>query len=171
MQGDSEVVKRLRGILKELEEINTILRSSAVDKALEYLRIAMDESLKLKGVEGFDHYTAKVKLVNELLKEGGSCYLEAEQTKLSKIGYRPDAVIIRDDEIVIVEIETDRSRAVKKLKKLKRCLDKIKTHPIVGNRRLRIVFGILDELDEKGKELAKQLGVEVYDAKSLRRIL
>jgi len=60
---------------------------------------------------------------------------------------------------------------VKKLKKLKRCLDKIKTHPIVGNRRLRIIFGILDELDEKGKELAKQLGVEVYDAKSLRRIL
>jgi len=166
MQGNIERIKReLEEILSRLDDISREIDSRAIQRAIEELRIAMSEleSLRRKSTEGLDHYSAKVKLIEELMKDGGTCYLESEQTKLSKIGYRPDAVIVKDDEVIFVEIETDQRRMIGKLKKIKRLWDKILQSPILTGRRLRIAFGITDEkLREESISEVKKLNVEIY---------
>jgi len=178
MQGDFERIrKELEEILSRLDYINRIVDSRAIQRAIEELRIAMGEldSLRRKSTEGLDHYSAKVRLIEELMKDGGSCYLESEQTKLSRIGYRPDAVIVKDDEVIFVEIETDQRRMIEKLRKLRRLWDKILQSPILTGRRLRIVFGVLNEnvKDELILEAKKLDNVEIYGVLSdgLIRIL
>ncbi len=167
MQGDIERVKKeLEEIVGRLKNINKLVDIKSIEKAIEELRIAVGEleSFKRKSIEGLDHYSAKVKLIEELMKDGGTCYLESEQTKISKIGYRPDAVIVKDDEVIFVEIETDQRRMVKKLKKLRRLWGKILQSPILTGRRLRIIFGVIDEhlRDELILEAKKLDNVEIY---------
>jgi hypothetical protein len=166
MQGDFESLEaKLREIAKQLREINRILDSRTLDKAIENVEIAINElqDQKRKSTEGLDHYNAKIKLLDMILKDGGSCYLEAEQTKLSKIGYRPDAVVIKDREVVILEIETDQRRMLKKLKKLKDVYPKILQSPILTGRSLRIVFGVVGgEIRDDVIKEARRLNVEVY---------
>ncbi len=170
MQRDTERVrKELEEIVEKLENINRLVNFKSIERAIEELRIAVRElkSFRRKSTEGLDHYSAKVKLIEELMKGGGTCYLESEQTKLSKIGYRPDAVIVKDDEVIFVEIETDQRRLLRKLKKIKKLWDRIIQSPILTGRRLRIVFGVLDE--RIGKEVileAKKLNVEIYAVSS-----
>ncbi len=165
MQGDPEVLKvlkRLERIVEELEDINGVLKSPCIVKAIENLKIVLSGERKKRGTESYDHYRAKLRLVELFLKDGGSCYLEAEQTKISKIGYRPDAVVINDDEVVIIEIETDQRRMRKKLKRLKKILDVLRDHPIVSNRNLRIVFGVFGDVKYDVVKYAKDIGVEIY---------
>lgn len=167
MQGDIERVRReLEEIVERLENINKLVDIKSIEKAIEELRIAIGEieSFRRKSTEGLGHYSAKVKLIEELMKGGGTCYLESEQTKLSKIGYRPDAVIVKDDEVIFVEIETDQRRMLKKLKKIKKLWDKIIQSPILTGRRLRIVFGIIDERvkEELISEIKKLNTIEIY---------
>ena len=125
MQEDVEL--KLREIIKQLNEINKVVNSKSIEKAIENIEIAIGElrSLKRKSSEGLDHYKAKIKLLEKILENGGSCYLESEQTKLSKLGYRPDAVVIKDKEVVLVEIETNQARMLRKLKKLRKVYPKI----------------------------------------------
>ncbi len=156
MQGD--VKSRLNAILTELEEINREFKSKALEKAMEFLKIAISEEIELKGSESFNHYIAKKRLIEML---GGSIYLESESTKISKIGYRPDAVIIRGDEVIILEIETDKKKALKKFEKIKKNYNKILSNPIFTNRKARIIFGVFD-VDEKLIKKAESVGIELY---------
>ncbi len=160
MQGD--VLKEIGEILERLESLRGRVRSRALERAIEELRIAIEEmgGVKRKSNEGLRHYLAKVELLKRF---EGSVYLEAEETGLSKIGYRPDAVVIGDDEIVIVEIETDPRRAIEKIEKIKRKMDKIKRSPITTNRRLRIVMGILGKVREELRRRAEEVGVEIVE--------
>ncbi len=153
-----DVKSRLKAILAELEEINRELKSKALEKALEFLKIALSEEIELKGYESFNHYIAKKRLIEMF---GGNCYLESERTKISKIGYRPDAIIIRDDEVIILEIETDKNKASKKFEKIRKNYNKIITNPIFTNRKARIVFGVFD-IDENLIKKAESIGVELY---------
>ncbi|GEM_PF-942972 len=167
MQGDIERVrKELEEIVERLENINRLVSIKSIEKAIEELRIAVGEleSFRRKSTEGLDHYSAKIKLIEELMKGGGTCYLESEQTKLSKIGYRPDAVIVKDDEVIFVEIETDQRRMLRKLKKIRKLWDKIIQSPILTGRRLKIAFGVTDEKlrEELISEIKKLNNVEIY---------
>ncbi|HIP24880.1 MAG TPA: hypothetical protein EYG81_00205 [Archaeoglobus profundus] len=163
MQEDVEL--KLKDIIRQLNEINRIVNSKAIEKAIENIEIAIGElrSLKRKSSEGLDHYKAKIKLLEKILEDGGSCYLESEQTKLSKLGYRPDAVVIKDREVILVEIETDQSRMLRKLKKLRKVYPKILQSPILIGRSLRIVFGVTGNIKQKVIEEAKKLNnIEIY---------
>ena len=163
MQEDVEL--KLREIIKQLNEINKVVNSKAIEKAIENIEIAISElrSLKRKSSEGLDHYKAKIKLLEKILENGGSCYLESEQTKLSKLGYRPDAVVIKDKEVVLVEIETNQARMLRKLKKLRKVYPKILQSPILIGRSLRIIFGVVGEVKQEIVEEAKKLNnVEIY---------
>ncbi len=178
MQGDSEDLERkLRNVLRELKEVGKIFKSRTIDKAIEDVKIAIRElqELKRKSSEGLEHYNAKIVLLNMLLKDSGSFYLEAEQTKLSKIGYRPDVVIIKDKEVIILEIERDQSRMLKKLRKLKRIYDRILQSPILTGRNLRIIFGITCErINDRILNVAKEINnVEIYKIKNnkIKRII
>ena len=167
MQGDIERVrKELEEIVERLEEVKRLVGIKSIERAIEELKIAIGEleSPKRKSTEGLDHYSAKVRLIEELMKDGGTCYLESEQTKLSKIGYRPDAVIVKDDEVIFVEIETDQRRMLRKLKKIKKLWDRIIQSPILTGRRFRIIFGITDEnvKNEVISEVKKLNNVEIY---------
>ncbi len=170
MQGDNERLRReLEEIVERLENINRLVNFKSIERAIEEIKIAIGEleSFRRKSTEGLDHYSAKVKLIEELMKDGGTCYLESEQTKLSKIGYRPDAVIVKDEEVIFVEIETDQRRLLRKLKKIRKLWSKIIQSPILTGRRLRIVFGVSDE--RIGKEViseTKKLNVEIYAVSS-----
>ncbi len=163
MQGDVERIRReLEDIIERLESLNL----ESVRKAIEELKIALKdlEGGMRRSSEGFDHYSAKLRLIEELTRDGGSCYLESEQTKLSKIGYRPDAVIVKDDEVVILEVETDQRRMVRKLRKIGKLKDTILSSPLLTGRRLRIVFGVTeDRLREDVVKEAKRIGeIEIY---------
>lgn len=155
MSGNFE---KLRKILRELESINKEMNSKALRKAIDYIKIALKEEKDLKGSEGFAHYLAKKRLA-ELF--GGCCYYESEGTGLSKEGYRPDAILIKDDEAIILEVETDKRRILKKFEKIRRNYDKILSNPIFTNRRVRIVFGVFD-FDDRIARRAKNLGIELY---------
>ncbi len=168
MQGDlGEVKKEIEEIVARLERVKEAVKLKSLERAIEELKIAVEEveSLRRKGSEGLDHYRAKVRLIEELTKDGGTCYLEAEHTGISKIGYRPDAVIIKDEEVIFVEIETDQRRMLKKLRKLRRLWNKIVSFPITTGRRIRIVFGVLGDVREDVLREAKSMNVEVYSIK------
>ncbi len=154
----SGYIKRLKDILTELESINRDMRSKALSKAIDYIKIALKEERDLKGSESFAHYLAKKKLVEMF---GGCCYYESEGTGLSKRGYRPDAILIKDDEVIILEVETEKRRILKKFEKIHKNYDKILSNPIFTNRRVRFVFGVFD-FDENILKKAKKLGIELY---------
>jgi len=164
MQRDRKELKnKLEKLIDELEKINRLVNVKSIDKAIECLKIAVKEleEFERKGLESFEHYDAKLRLLKRI---GGTYYLEAEQTKLSKIGYRPDAIVIKDNEVLIVEIEKDKSRFLKKIRKLRGLYNKIIESPILINRSLKIVFGLVEmDLDDKLKEELKNLkNVEIY---------
>ena len=147
--------ERLKKILKELEEINSKLRSRALERAIENIKIAL-HSEKV-GSEGFEHSYIRSKLIEMM---GGNVYIESEQTGLSKLGFRPDLVMIKGNEVIIAEIETDKGRALKKMRKIAKLMDKLKSHPIVANRRLKVIFA-LSKWDERILDFAKRCGFEV----------
>jgi len=156
-------MERLEKILEELEDIRRDFAIKSLDKAIEDLKIAVKELYKIerKGLESLDHYDAKAKILEMI---GGTHYLEAEHTKLSKIGYRPDAVVIKDREVVIVEVERDRRRLLNKVRKIKKLYNEILKNPILTGRKLRFVFGLVDiDLDsEIVKELKTLKDIEIY---------
>ena len=158
-----DVKEKLIRILKDLEEVRSKISIKSLEKAIEDIKIAINELEKIerKGLESLDHYSAKAKILEMI---GGTYYLEAEHTKISKIGYRPDVVVIKDDEVVLIEIERDRRRFINRIKKIKKFYDKILNLPILANRRLRIVFGIVGfEINQDViKELKRLDCVEVY---------
>lgn len=151
-----QVHERLKKILEELEEINQILKSKAVENAIESLRIALHGE-KI-GSEGFEHSYIRRKLI-ELF--GGNVYVESGGTSISKIGFRPDLVIVRGDEVIIAEIETDKRNAIRKMTRIAKNIEKIKRLPILAGRKLRVVFAVIEE-DEKVKSKAKDLGFELF---------
>ena len=151
-----QVYERLKVILKELEEINLDLRSRAIEKAIENIKIALHGDKV--GCEGFEHSYMRKKVVEMF---GGNVYVESELTGISKLGYRPDLVIVKGDEVIIVEIETERRRALKKMEKVYKILDKIKENPIFSGRRVRVVFALL-KWDDEILRFAKSKGFEVY---------
>ncbi|WP_457548609.1 hypothetical protein [Archaeoglobus sp.] len=157
--------ERLKKILKELEEINATLKSKALERAIENVKIALHGE-KI-GSEGYEHSYIRSKLIERM---GGNVYIESEQTGLSKLGFRPDLVMIRGDEVVIAEIETDKSRALKKMRKVAKLMDKLKSHPIVANRRLKIIFA-LSKWDDRVLDFAKRCGFEVLllEGRDLRK--
>lgn len=146
----------MKKILKELEELNRVLKSKAVENAIESLRIALHG--ERVGSEGFEHSYIRMKLI-ELF--GGNVYVESEGTKVSKIGLRPDLVIVKGNEVILAEIETDERKAIKKMIKVAENIEKIKRNPIFASRRLRVVFAI-SEYDERVKSKAKDLGFELF---------
>ena len=153
-------------ILSRLEALRGRIKSKALERAIAELKIALkdlDKGIR-KSSEGLDHFSAKLKILKELTRDGGSCYIESEQTGISKIGYRPDAIVINDKELIILEIETDQRRMVEKLRKIRRKWDEITSTPMLTGRRLRIVFGVTDsELkDYVLKEAKKLSGIEIY---------
>ena len=160
MQGD--VLKEIAEILDRLERLREKVESGALGRAIEELRIALEEmgGVRRKSNEGLRHYLAKVELLRRF---EGSVYLEAEETGLSKIGYRPDAVVIGDEEVVIIEIETDPRRAMEKVRKIERKMGEIRRSPITTNRRLRIVMGVLGKVGEELRRKARKVGVEVVE--------
>ncbi len=165
MQGDFEDVKRrIEKAVEMLEDVLRVFKSKPVSRAIEELRIALMEieGLKRKSCEGIDHYTLKSMLVEELTKDGGSCYLESEGTGISKMRYRPDAVILKDDELIIVEVETDQRRMAEKIEKVSRVIGKIKSSPLATGRRVRVVFGVVEDLRDDLREKARERGFEVY---------
>jgi len=165
MQEDSvrgEIVE----ILRRLEDLRGQVGSRALERAIMELRIALndlDRGIR-RSSEGLDHYSVKLRLIEKFTEDGGSCYIESEQTKISKIGYRPDAIIIKDDELIIVEVETDQRRMIEKLRKIRRKWNEITSTPLLTGRRLRIVFGVTDnELrDDVLREARRLVGVEIY---------
>ncbi len=171
MQGDPEEVrKEIEEIIARLEKVGQTVKLRPIERAIEELKIAVKEfeSRRRKGSEGFDHYQAKIRLIEELTKDGGACYLESEQTKLSKIGYRPDAVIIKEDEVIFVEIETDQRRMIKKLKKIRRLWNEITSSPITTGRRIRVVFGVLGDVGGDVLREVRNMNVEIYSVRSDR---
>jgi len=151
-----QVAERLKKILEELEDINKNLKSKALEKAIENIKTALHG--EKVGSESFEHSYMRSKIVEMF---GGNVYVESELTKLSKIGYRPDLVIIKGNEAIIVEIETDKRRALKKMEKVTKILNKIRSQPILANRKLRILF-VLSSWDEKVLNYAKSKNFEVY---------
>ena len=171
MQRDlEEVRKRVEEALRMLEDVSKVFDSKPILRAIEELKIALMEinGVKRKSTEGLDHYRVKLKLVDELTKDGGSCYLESEGTGLSKIGYRPDAVIVKKDELVILEVETDQRRMVRKIRKLLDILPRIKSSPLATGRRLRVVFGVTGDVRDEIRDIAGSAGFEVYTVKEGR---
>jgi hypothetical protein len=68
--------------------------------------------------------------------------------------------MIKGNEVIIAEIETDKGRALKKMRKIAKLMDKLKSHPIVANRRLKVIFA-LSKWDERILDFAKRCGFEV----------
>ncbi len=159
-----QVYERLRRILKELEEINETLRSKAVGKAIENIKIALHGE-KIGG-EGFEHSYIRSKLI-ELL--GGNVYVESEQTGISKLGFRPDLIVIKGEDVYLIEIETDKRRALRKMKRLAEKLEELKRHPVVTNRNLRVLF-VLKSYDERLLEIANAFDFEVLDVENLKSV-
>ncbi|WP_456327843.1 hypothetical protein [Archaeoglobus sp.] len=157
--------EKLKKILRELEEINATLKSKALERAIENVKIALHG--EKVGSEGFEHSYIRSKLIERI---GGNVYVESEQTGLSKLGFRPDLVMIKDDEVIIAEIETDKSRALKKMRKVAKLMDRLKSHPIVANRRLKVIFA-LSKWDDRILDFAKRCGFEVllFEGGDLRK--
>lgn len=152
-----QVHERLEKILKELEEIKRFWRSKAIDDAIECLKIALHG--ERIGSEGFEHSYIREKLLN--IFGGGNVYLESEGTKISKIGFRPDIVIIRGKDVIIAEIENDKREVIKKIVKVAERIEKLKRHPVLANRNLRIVFATSD-WDEKIISKVRNFGFEFF---------
>ncbi len=151
-----QIDERLKRILRELEDINKNLKSKAVEDAIESLKIALHG--EKVGSEGFRHSYIRKKLIEYF---GGNVYIESGGTGISKIGFRPDLVIIREKDVIIAEIETDMKKAMKKMEKIAEKIEDLKKNPIFVNRRLRIVFAISEE-NERIKSRAKKLGFELF---------
>ena len=160
MQGD--VIREIVEILDRLERLKEKVNSGALNRAVEELRIALEEmgGIRRKSNEGLKHYLAKVELLKRFK---GSVYLEAEETGLAKIRYRPDAVVIGEREVVIIEIETDARRAMEKVRKIERKIDEIRKSPITTNRRLRIVMGVVGKVGKELRRRAERVGIEVVE--------
>ena len=155
MQRDKKI-EEIKKIIKRLEELNCELNSNAIKKAIENLKIAIYG--KKVGSEGFEHSYIREKLF-ELFS--GNIYVESANTGFSKIGFRPDLLIVNDKELIIVEIETNKKRAKNKMSKICKNLEKIKAFPLSINRKVRIVFCLTFYDDEFLKE-AKEKNFEVY---------
>ncbi len=151
-----QIDERLRKILGELEEINCELKSKALEKAIENIKIALHGE-KIGG-EGFEHSYMRRKIVEMI---GGNVYVESELTGISKLGYRPDLVIVKGNEAMIVEIETEKRNALRKMKKVSKILSKIKSNPIFSKRILRVIF-VLSSWDDDVLRFAKSKGFDVY---------
>ncbi|ADB58110.1 hypothetical protein [Archaeoglobus profundus] len=160
-----QVYERLKEILEELERINYVLRSKALERAIENIKIALHG--EKVGSEGFEHSYIRHKLIEKI---GGNVYIESGQTGLSKLGFRPDLVIIKDEEVIIAEIETDKGRALKKMRKVARLLKDLKSYPIIANRKVRVVFA-LSKWDERVLSFAESCGFEVllFEGEDLRK--
>ncbi len=119
------MIEKLEKIIKELENINKSLKNRSLENAIKEIKIAIKEQsfmLKRKCNESVDHYLMKNLIFNEIAKEGDAYYLEAESIKLSKIGYRPDVVILRSNDAIFIEIENTENilnKQIKYLSKLK----------------------------------------------------
>ncbi|ADC65889.1 hypothetical protein Ferp_1745 [Ferroglobus placidus DSM 10642] len=174
MQRVEELKKKLEEIVRELEEMQSLLKVKALGEAVERIKIAIKEleGFEKKGSESFSHYDLKIKLL-EMFK--GSHYLESERTKLSKFGVRPDAVVIKDDAVVLIEVEKDKKNFLKKVRKLKKVKDKLLESPIFTGRKIKFVFGLVEfEIDEELKKEVLSLGdAEVYSSfgGELKRLL
>ncbi len=151
-----QVHERLKRILKELEDINKDLKSKAIENAIESLKIALHG--EKVGSEGFEHSYIRRKLMETF---GGNIYVESGGTKISKLGFRPDLVIIREGEVIIAEIETDARRALKKMDVVAKKLEIAKRYPVFANRKLRVIFALSKE-DERAESKAKELGFELF---------
>jgi len=146
----------IKEIIKKLEEINKELKNKAIDKAIENLKISLyGEKI---GSEGFYHSYIRKKLL-ELFS--GNIYVESSNTGFSKIGFRPDLLIVNDKELIIIEIETNKKRAKNKMNKIYKNLDRIKLHSLAINRKIKIVFCSTFFDKELIKE-AKEKNFEVY---------
>ena len=174
MQGIEELKERLECIVRELEEIQSLLRVKTLEEAIERLKISIREleGFEKKGSESLSHYDVKIKLLEMF---NGAHYLESEKTKLSKFGVRPDAVVISDDSVLIIEVEKDKKNFLRKVKKLGKVKDNLLESPIFTGRKLKFVFGLVGfELDEELRKEVLNLGdVEVYSSfgGELRRLL
>lgn len=149
-----QIYERLKKVLEELEDLNSTLKSKAIEKAIENVKIAL-YSEKV-GSEGFKHSYMRRRIVEIL---GGNVYVESELTGISKIGYRPDLVIIRGNEVRIVEIETDRRGALRKMRKVSNLLKDLKT--FARGRTLKVTF-VISDWDENVLKFAKDKGFEIY---------
>ncbi len=127
--------EELNEMINKLEKINNELNNKAIEKAIEYLKIAL-KSEKV-GSEGYVHSFIR-SLV--LKKFKGNVYIESQQTKFSKIGFRPDVIILNEKEIIIIEIETNKKRAEEKLKKIINRFPEIEKLPLCNQRKIKIVF-------------------------------
>ncbi|WP_423793254.1 hypothetical protein ACPB8Q_03315 [Methanocaldococcus indicus] len=150
-----ETIKRIEKIIYELEEINKNLDSREIRDAIENLKIFLYS--KKIGNESFLHSYVRDKL---LKKFKGSAYIESKELKLN-LNFRPDIVFLNKDELIIVEIETDKRRCLKKMEKIFKNLDKVYSLPISTNRKVRIIF--VTERDEKILRKAKFYNFEVLD--------
>ncbi|WP_456372671.1 hypothetical protein [Methanocaldococcus sp.] len=151
-----KVKDRILKIIDELNEINRELKNKAIEKAIENLKIAVYGD-KI-GSEGFYHNYMREKLL-EMFQ--GSQYIESSGTKISNLGFRPDLVIINKKELIIAEIETNNKRALRKMEKIAKVLDKLKNLPIATNRNVRIIFCLL-ETNDKIITKAKKHNFEIF---------
>ncbi len=177
------MIERLEKIIDELESINRILKSRSLENAIKEIRIAIKEQnfkLKRKSNESMEHYIMKNLLFNEIIKEGDAYYLEAEDTKLSRVGYRPDIVILRENDAIFIEIERNPRNIIKKLVNIKDKQRKIKNHSIFTGRSVKVVFGVLgNEVDENIlkniKKIEKYIDFDVdvylYSGENLKKVL
>ncbi|XRO77123.1 hypothetical protein ACO3VM_00940 [Methanocaldococcus sp. 10A] len=156
MQGNETLKNKILDIIKELEDINKKLNSKAIDKAIGNLKIAIYGDKV--GAEGFYHSYIREKLL-EIFK--GNQYIESSGTKLSNLGFRPDLVIINDKKVIIAEIETDKKRAINKMRKIANLINNIKKHPIATNREVKVIFCLLSS-DSKIINKAKMYGFELF---------
>ncbi len=176
------MIEKLEKIIKDLKEINRTLKNKSIEKAIKEIEIAIREQnfkLKRKSNESIEHYMMKNLLFNTITKDGDAYYLEAENIKLSKMGYRPDIVVVRENDAIFIEIEKNPKNIIKKLKNIKNKSEKIKKHPILIGRNIRVIFGILSQINEEILEEIKKISryidfdvdVYLYENEELRRII
>ncbi len=156
------MIKDLEEIVKRLEEIYRVKKVKSLNYAIDFLKLAILEikfGIESKCRESLLHYLFKERILDEEDEIKG-IYFEAKDLKLQKYGYRPDIVLIKDDEIIFVEAEIRKYNVRKKIERIKKFLNRIKSEknlePILksiisGERKLRIIFVTKDDIniDEK----------------------
>ncbi len=153
------MIEEISEIIKRLEEINKNINNKNINYAIDFLKLALreeEEKVESKCRESFLHYLLKCGAIKGERDIKG-IYVESKGLKLQKYGYRPDVVLIKDDEVIFIEAEVSRKNFKKKIEKIKKFLEKIHNEnflePVLksivsGERKLRIIFITKDDIFE-----------------------
>ncbi len=155
----SEVVEKIKKMVEDLTIINKDLNDKAIESAINNLKIFISSGKKI-GREEYYHSLMREMILNILGNKLG-CYVESKSLNFVKLGFRPDIVLISEKEIIIIEIETDKRRTLKKMNKIYKSLENIYSLPITTNRKIKVIFCLAEEWKEV-INIAKKYNFFVY---------